>query len=147
MDISTDVYDATTSPKYLYQNLRSYMIYQIIELHLPQRSVAQSLNQLFGFNLPHDVVTHAKTRASQLYKGTYEGILKKIVNGRLAHADETKISIEGKNAFVWSLTNLEEAQQFPLMTCESQATRVVDSSVSGATISLPVFCRDFRDLT
>ena len=30
----------------------------------------------------------------------------------LVHADETKISIEGKNAFIWSLTNLEEVAYF-----------------------------------
>jgi hypothetical protein len=39
---------------------------------------------------------------------------------------------------------LAEAQQFPLMTCESQAARGVDSSVSGSPIPFPVFCRNFR---
>jgi predicted RecB family nuclease len=116
-------------------DLRSYMIYQIIELHLPQRPVAQSLNQLFGFNLPHDVVTHAKTRASQLYKGTYEGILKKIVNGRLAHADETKISIEGKNAFVWSLTNLEEAAYFYTESREGDFLQALLKEFKGVLVS------------
>jgi predicted RecB family nuclease len=115
--------------------LRSYIIYQIIELHLPQRSIAQSLNQLFGFNLPHDVVTHEKTRASQLYKGTYEGILKKIVNGRLAHADETKISIEGKNAFIWSLTNLEEVAYFYTETRDGDFLQELLKEFKGVLVS------------
>ena len=107
----------------------------MIELHLPQRSIAQSLNQLFGFNLPHDVVTHKKTRASQLYKGTYEGILKKIVNGRLVHADETKISIEGKNAFIWSLTNLEEVVYFYTETRDGDFLQELLKDFKGVLVS------------
>jgi Transposase IS66 family len=30
------------------------------------------------------------------------------LNGKLIHADETKISIGGKSAYVWVFTNLEE---------------------------------------
>ena len=90
-------------------DLRSYIIYQIIELHIPHRLVTQSLNQLFGFNLlGHGIATHQKTIASQLYKITYEEILNKIVDGRLIQADETKINIKGKDAFIWVFTNLEE---------------------------------------
>jgi Transposase IS66 family len=44
----------------------------------------------------------------EVYKGTYEGILKKIVHGNLIHADETKVSSEGEGAFVWVFTNMEE---------------------------------------
>ena len=70
--------------------LRSYIIYQVIELKLAQRVVAQSLNQLFGFNLNVGAVARLKTNSAELYTSTYEAILNKIVTGSLLHADETK---------------------------------------------------------
>ena len=33
---------------------------------------------------------------------------KELCSGRLLHADETKVSIKGKTAFVWVFANLEE---------------------------------------
>jgi transposase-like protein len=53
-------------------------------------------------------VKRQKARGAEIYKGTYEEILKKIVHGSLIHADETKVSIGGKEAFVWAFTNMEE---------------------------------------
>jgi transposase len=84
--------------------LLAYIIYQIIELRLSQEAVTQSLNQLFNVNLSQ--VNRQKSRAALFYKDTYEGILKRIVNGKLMHADETKANIKGKDAFVWVFTNL-----------------------------------------
>jgi predicted RecB family nuclease len=116
--------------------LRSYIVYQIIELHLPRRPVAQSLNQLFGFNLlNYNIVTYQKTIASQLYKGAYGGILKKIVKGRLIHADETKISIEGKDSFVWVFTNLEEVVYYYTETREGDFLQELLREFRGVLVS------------
>ena len=52
------------------------------------------------------------------YKGTYNGILKKLVTGPLIHADETKANIKGKDAFVWVFTNLEEVVYYYAETRE-----------------------------
>jgi hypothetical protein len=79
-------------------NLLAYIIYQIIELHVTQRPVGQNLNQLFGINISRSELNRQKARFAQLYKETYVGILDKIVNGRLLHADETKASVEGESA-------------------------------------------------
>ena len=76
---------------------------------MSQRAVIQELSQTFGFNLLYNgSAEYLKTIAVQLYKDTYEEIFKKIVHGKLIHADETKISIEGKSAYIWVFTNLEE---------------------------------------
>jgi hypothetical protein len=83
--------------------LRAYIIYQIIEVRLPQRVVAQSLNQLFGFNLHVSVIARLKEDSADLYRETYEAILTRLITGRLLHADETKINLVGKEGFVWVL--------------------------------------------
>ncbi len=116
-------------------DLLSYIIYQNIELRLPQENVAKSLNQLFGFNLHLSIVHDQKIRVSKLYKDTYEGILKKIVSGRLIHADETKISIKGKSAFVWVLANMEEVAYFYAETREGDYLQKLLREFNGVLVS------------
>ena len=90
---------------------------------------------MFGFNLTPGVVAREKTRASQLYKGTYEGIFNKIVNGRLLHADETKINIEGKDAYVWVFTNLEEVAYYYTETRDGDFLQALLREFKGVLVS------------
>ncbi|MGH9959908.1 MAG: IS66 family transposase, partial [Pyrinomonadaceae bacterium] len=82
-------------------------MYQVIELKLPQRIVALSVEQLFGIDLSSTVVGRLKEKAAQTYKPTYDAILKKLTTGHLLHADETKINTAGGIGYVWVFTNLE----------------------------------------
>jgi predicted RecB family nuclease len=117
-------------------DLRSYIIYQIIELHIPQRLVTQGLNQLFGFNLlGNSIVTGQKIIASQLYKTTYKEILNKIVGGMLIQADETKINIKGKEAFIWVFTNLEEVAYLYTETREGDFLQELLREFRGVLVS------------
>jgi hypothetical protein len=52
-------------------------------------------------------INNLKARAGVFYQDTYDHILASIVQGKLVQADETKISVGGRNAFVWVFTNLE----------------------------------------
>lgn len=115
--------------------LRSYVIYQIIELRLAQRVVAQSLNQLFGFNLNAGSIQGLKTEAAQIYKATYENILSKIVAGKLAHVDETKFIFEGKEGFVWVITSLEEVIYFYTETREGDTIQAMLKNFKGVLVS------------
>lgn len=115
--------------------LRSYIIYQIIELTLSQRVVARSLNQLFGFDLGVDAVMTIKRKSAQLYKGTYEAILSKIVRGNLLHVDESKIRLEEKEGFVWVVTNLEEVAYFYTDTREGEAVQSLLKEFEGVLVS------------
>lgn len=116
-------------------NILAYVIYQIIDLQLPQRAVTQSLNLIFNFDLHRKTVIRQKERAAQIYKKTYEGILNKIVNGRLVHADETKVSIGGKSAFVWVVTNLEEVAYFYSETREGDIIQGLLREFKGVLVS------------
>lgn len=115
--------------------LRSYVIYQIIELRLAQRAVAESLNQLFSFNLNAGSIKRLKTDAAQLYKVTYETILDKIVTGELLHADETKIDLVGKEGFVWVVTNMEEVAYFYTETREGDTIQTMLQDFNGVLVS------------
>lgn len=115
--------------------LRSYIIYQVIELKLAQRVVAQSLNQLFGFNLNVGAVARLKTNSAELYTSTYEAILNKIVTGSLLHADETKVNLLGKEGFVWVFTNLEEVVYFYTDTREGDTLKRLLQNFKGVLVS------------
>ncbi len=89
-------------------NLRALTVYQNIELRMPQQMVVAFLNQVLSFSLPQTAVHRLKTKASAFYKGTYEGLVRRISTGRLVHADETKVSLKSGIGYVWAFTNLEE---------------------------------------
>jgi predicted RecB family nuclease len=115
--------------------LRSYVIYQIIELRLAQRAVVESLNQLFGFDLNTGSITRIKAKATQLYKVTYETILNKIVQGELIHADETRINLIGKDGYVWAVTNMEEVAYFYTDTREGDTIQAMLQDFQGVLVS------------
>src|SRR5271169_4284283 len=81
----------------------AYALYQNIGLRLPQESVVGSLNKLFGFQLPLGTTSAFKRAAAKEYEDTYNALVKSLCSGRPLHADETKVSIKGKTAFVWVL--------------------------------------------
>ena len=113
----------------------AYIIYQIVELQLPQIAVTKNLNQSFNFDLERTTIKRQKARAAQIYQGAYEGILNKIISGRLVHADETKVSISGKNAFVWVVTSLEEVAYFYSETREGEVIRELLREFKGVLVS------------
>jgi len=83
-------------------------VYLNVDTKIPQKRVVTILNQLLGFNLALGRGNKFKADTAVLLNGAYEKILQRIVQGRLVHADETKVSVEGKAAYVWVFTSLEE---------------------------------------
>lgn len=67
------------------------------------------MNEVFGFNFSLGVTNKFKASLAEFYKPTYDGLVQKIVGGRLVHADETKVNLSGYISYVWVFTTLEEA--------------------------------------
>lgn len=90
-------------------NIIAYALYLNIELRLPQIRVDQTLNKLFGCQLPIGSNTHyIKTRAAKMYQETYKALLTRLCSGRVLHVDETTIGIRGNDGFVWVFANMDE---------------------------------------
>ena len=89
-------------------NLRSYIIYLMIELRTSQLTICRSLNELFGMRIPVGTAVGQKRIASAIYEPTYDRLLRQLITGKFLHADETKISIDNRNAFVWVFANHSE---------------------------------------
>jgi predicted RecB family nuclease len=86
----------------------AYVIYQIIELQLSQRAVGKSLQQLFSIPASGKLINRLKAGVAERYEDTYQALLKRIVSGKLVHADETRTNLIGKRGYVWVFTNHEE---------------------------------------
>jgi predicted RecB family nuclease len=113
----------------------AYALYQNIGLRLPQESVVGSLNKLFGFHLPVGTTSAFKRAAAKEYEESYNALLKKLCSGRLLHADETKVSIKGKTAFVWVFANLEEVAYIYSETREGDLLHALLKDFTGVLVS------------
>src|SRR6266852_5685604 len=87
--------------------LRAYLLYQIIELQIPQNAAAKGITQLFNFPLSRGSINRLKASEADRLERTYRAILERVVTGRVVHADETKAQIGGHDGYVWVFTNLQ----------------------------------------
>ena len=115
--------------------LCAYLIYQIIEMQIPQNAVAKSVRQLFGLPLSRGLINHVKATEAGQYQATYRAILDRISTGKLVHADETKIGTNGKDGYVWVFTNLEDVAFVYSETREASTARHVLGNFHGVLVS------------
>ena len=94
-------------PKYG-AGLCAYLLYQVIDVPTPQNAVAKTTHQLFGLSLSRGLISHIKAREAERFRPIYGMILHRIATGKLVHADETKVSVGGKDGYVWVFTSLED---------------------------------------
>jgi predicted RecB family nuclease len=113
----------------------AYSVYQNIGLRLPQESVDRSLNKLFGVHLAIGTTGRFKAKAAKLYEGTYDALVKRLCNGQLIHADETKISVEGKDGFVWVFANMEEVAYVYSETRQASTPQSLLKDFTGVLVS------------
>jgi predicted RecB family nuclease len=127
--------DRRWSAKKYGRSLIAYVIYQTIDLRLPQSRVAAAMNQLFGLRISRQTMTNFKTDMAQTYQRTYDDILKRLCKGRVLHVDETSVSVMGKNSYVWVLTSMEEVAYFHTPTREGSTIQTMLNSFSGVLVS------------
>jgi hypothetical protein len=117
-------------------SLLAYAIYQNIELRLPAAKVDQSINRLFGLQLPVNTATDKfKEKMAAIFAPTYRTLLEKLKNGRLIHADETKISLRSGIGFVWVFANMEEVAYVYAPTREADLVQTFLKDFKGVLVS------------
>jgi predicted RecB family nuclease len=89
-------------------NVLAYVTYNLIELHIPQYKLAHIMHKIFRYPLAQPMIHRMKQRAVETYHDTYEEIKQRLLNGKLIHADETHVSVRGKDSYVWVFTSMEE---------------------------------------
>lgn len=89
-------------------NILAYVIYNLLELHIPQLKLAKIIHRTFGYPMDNSTIYRLKRKAVELYRDTYEEITESLLRGKLMHADETHVGVKGKASYVWVFTSMEE---------------------------------------
>jgi len=122
--------------KHLYgQSLLAYVIYSIIDMHIPQLKLVRSMHKLFGYPLNQSVVNRMKERATVLYQGTHDEIRETLLKGRLVHADETYIGTKDGGGYVWVFTSMEEVVYLWSPTREADVATEFLKNFKGVLVS------------
>jgi hypothetical protein len=117
------------------RSLLAYLFYQIIELYIPARIVAESVRRLFGLAL--NTGTHAlfKSQLADYYRDTRQQILTRLVSGELIHVDETQVSIKGTRAYVWVFASMHEVAYLYSATREGELAHATLGEFKGVLVS------------
>lgn len=116
-------------------NLKIWIVYQMIALRQTYNLIQKSLNDVFGYQFNTQVFHNSKYEVADYYTPTYQEILNKLKNGQLIHADETSVSIQGKDAYIWVLTSLEEVIYIYSPTREGRMIKDTLNDFKGVLVS------------
>ena len=117
------------------RNLAAFAIFEIIQLCVSQRSVTETLNRLFGFQIDEIVVRRFKERGAEYYRETRNKILARMVQGNVIHADETRIRLHGRTGYVWVLTTFREVSYVYAETREGSFVQSALDGFKGVLVS------------
>lgn len=133
---STFVSDGALTQRYRYgSQLSAYVIYSLIELHIAQFQLAKIIRKLFELPLPQTTIGKIKHRAAAVYNETIQEIRSNLMHGELIHADETHVSVEGQDSYVWVFTSMEEVVYIWSETREAITPTEFLSDFKGVLIS------------
>ena len=117
------------------RNLIAFVVFQVIGLCIPQQTVAEFLNRVFGMRIPECTVNGFKASAARHYDETRQRIMTEIVKGNLIHADETRIVLKGKPAYVWVFATFREVVYFYSETREGDLLEKLLNEFKGVLVS------------
>jgi hypothetical protein len=117
------------------QGLCAYLLYQFIELQIPQNAVAKSVKELFKLPLSRGSINRLKASEASRLEPTYQSILERVVRGTLVHADETKVNVAGKDRYVWVFTNMEDVAFVHSESRDAATPQAILLNFSGVLIS------------
>lgn len=116
-------------------NLKIWIVYQMIALRQTYNLIQKNLHEVFGYQFSTQICHNSKYEIADFYASTYQDILEKLKNGSLIHADETTVSIQGKDSYIWVLTSLEEVAYIYYPTREGNAIKDILQDFSGVLVS------------
>jgi hypothetical protein len=84
-------------------------MYEHVAHRISYANIGETIGECFGFFVSASDVRGFKLLLSRYYDETYKELLRRIVAGKILHADETEVHVSrtGKG-YVWVFTNLEE---------------------------------------
>jgi predicted RecB family nuclease len=113
----------------------AYLLYNLVDLRISQAAVARTLNQFFGFRFTRANIRFVKSRAALYYERAYKQVLERLAHGNLIHVDETKVSLQGREAFVWVFASFEDVAYVYSDTREAATPKNVLADFRGVMVT------------
>ena len=115
--------------------LKSWAIYQHLAHRTSFESLQEMMKEYFGLNIRFSVIHIFKALMAEYYRPTYASLIKKLVAGRVIHADETEIKLKKSRGYIWVFTSLEEVVFMYKPTREGDFLKELLSEFQGILIS------------
>jgi hypothetical protein len=115
-------------------NLQSWVVYKMIRLMNSYSDVSDEAEELFGYVIRRNI-NEIKKRFAVTYSSTYQDLLDVICKGDLLHVDETKVSVEGQNGYVWVFANYKAVAYLYTETRQGDFLKDLLKGFSGVLIS------------
>lgn len=90
---------------------------------------------MFGYPLGQTTINRMIQRTVERYRDTYEEIRQRLSHGKLIHADETHVSVKGKDSYVWVFTSMEDVIYIWSETRESSVAIEILKEFEGVLVS------------
>jgi predicted RecB family nuclease len=114
---------------------QAWTVYQRVVLRLPYRLIAQVTEHLFGIGLSPSSGVNFLRYLARYYASTEEANLQAILKSDFVHVDETKISIQGVDHYVWVFTDGKHVVFRMTETREADIVREVLAGYQGVLVS------------
>ena len=101
---------------------QAWVIYQRVVLRLPYRLVQQMTEELLGAHFSQGTLTNFIRYFSVFYAPTEQLSLQRLLNSPFVHVDETRLSIQGNDHYVWVFT---DGKHVLFKMTESRETTIV----------------------
>ncbi len=113
----------------------AWCVYQRVVLRLPYRIIAQVIEHLFGVGLSAPTIVNFLKYLAEYYSPTEAAMLQALLKSEFVHVDETKISIQGVDHYVWVFTDGTHVVFRMTETRETEIVRTVLAGYQGVLIS------------
>jgi len=107
---------------------QAWAVYQRISLRLPYSAITRTIEDLFSEKVTKATIVNFIRKVSDRYAPTEKLLLARILTSPFVHVDETKISIQGVNNYVWVLTN---GIHVVFRLTETRETTLIQEMLSG----------------
>lgn len=106
----------------------AWVAYLRVTLRLPYEMIARFSYDMLGVDVPDSTVVHVFADASRLHQGTQRVLERRILEAPAVHVDETRINIQGRNQYVWVLT---DGRHVTFRLTETRETTVIHEFLNG----------------
>jgi len=117
------------------RNLMVWSVNQHVAHRMSLEKIDDTLAESFDIHLRHSIVRGFRAILSKTYQATYNEIKHSILDGKLIHADETRVSIRGVLGYVWVFTNIDSVYYTYRATRETEFLTDMLADFKGVLVS------------